>query len=55
MSKVLASQKMNRKEVREYERKACEKLTEARLTVEEEESVSEVFRMFKDGLTTVVV
>ena len=38
---------MNRKEVKlEYERKVCERLREARMTVEERESISEVFSVF---------
>ena len=42
-SKVLASERINRKEVRkEYERKVCEKLREARRTVEDGASVNEV-------------
>ena len=36
IGKVSASERENRKEVKEeYERKICERLTEARLTVEE--------------------
>ena len=50
---MLASERMNRKEVREeYERKICEKLRETRMTVEEEESVSEVIMLFKGAVTT---
>ena len=56
VSKVLASERMNRKEDRkEYERKVCERLRELRMTVEEGESVSEVLRMFKGAITTVAV
>ena len=44
MSKVLASERMDRKEMKEeYEKKVCKRRTEARLTVEERGSVSEVF------------
>ena len=35
------------------ERKVCEKLIEARMTVEEGESVSEIFNVFKDAVTTI--
>ena len=48
VSKVLASVRMDRKEVREeYERNVCEKLREARMTVEEGASVGEVIRVFR--------
>ena len=51
---MLASERTYRKEVREeYERKVCEKLRDARMTVDERESVSKVFRMFKDAVTMV--
>ena len=54
MSKVLASERMNRKEViDEYERKVYEKWREARMTVEEGESVGEVFMVFNAAVTTV--
>ena len=50
---MLASERLNSKEIREEnERKIREKLSEVRMTVEEEESVSEVFRLFKDTMTT---
>ena len=39
MSKVLASERMNREEVREkHKRNICEKMREARITIEEEEN-----------------
>ena len=51
MSKVPASERMERKEFEErYETKVCERLTEARLAVEEGVSVSEVFWVFKDAV-----
>lgn len=45
---------MDRKEVREeYERKVCERLREARMTVEEGISVNDVFSVFRDVVTAV--
>ena len=50
VSKVLASERMDRIETKEkYERKVCERLTEAKLTVADGVNVSEVFRVFKDA------
>ena len=50
-SKVLASDRIDRKEVKEnYERKVCERLREVSMTVEEEESASEVFGVLKEFL-----
>ena len=44
VNKVLASERNDRKEVREkYERKVCKRLIEARLKIEEKVSVSGIF------------
>ena len=54
VSKVLASERMDRKEFKEeYERKICERLTESMLTVEDGASVSEVYLVFKDVVTPI--
>ena len=50
---MLANEKMDKKKARdECERKAWKRLREARMTVEEGTSVSEVFEVFKDTVTT---
>lgn len=44
---VIASEKLDRKEVRdEYERKVCERLGEARMTVGERIDVNVAFNLF---------
>ena len=43
MSQVLAFERMDRKELKEYERKVCKRLREAKVTVEERASVSEAW------------
>ena len=54
--KMVASERMNRKEVKEeYERRVCKRLTEARLIVEEGVTISEVFRMYKGAVAVEVV
>ena len=46
--------RLDRKEVKEkYERKVYERLSEARMTVGEGVSVSDVFRVLKDAVTAV--
>ncbi len=51
---VVASERLERKEVREeYEKKVCEKLREARMTVGEETSVNDMFNVFKEVVMTV--
>ncbi len=50
---VIASERLNRKEVIEkFEKKACEKLREARMTVGEETSVNDVFNVLKKSVMT---
>ena len=44
---------MARKVVKEYVRVVCERLTEAKMTIKEDVSVCEVFRMFKGEMTAV--
>ena len=52
--KVIASERLDRKEIREeYVKRVCEKLGEARMTVDEETSVNVVFNVFKDVMTSV--
>ena len=48
MSNVLAGERMDREE--NLEGKACKRLREARMTVEEKASISEIFMVFKDAV-----
>ena len=53
---MLVCERMDRRDDKEeYERMACERLTDIRLTVEEEVSISEAFRVFKDTVAAEVV
>ena len=46
---------MDKKEVKnEYERKVCESFREGRMTVEEGVSVSEVFKVLKGAVTSII-
>ena len=53
MNKVLASEKMNVKELKRSMKGRNARLTDAWLTFEEGESVSEVSRVFKDAVTQI--